>query len=335
MSAFKNLLLAAALGATVVSTGTAAQARGPNILVVSEDADKDTIPRNNRAFNRVLAEISEAMIAKGFQVYDETAVSLQIAPPGTPRRTDAELITVARAISRPPIDLLVSFQIYASAKKVPFARFTRPEVRVAGRLLNIKGGQNLGFFEAGGDLDLEPLPLECTEPGIDKECLLEKVGMQARSIGSAVGQALAIKLSAYMRADDVRGGADLDRADAGGPPPPPVDREIRRPREALGDPAGCSAPGFGSNPFVLRFRNFESREINQLEEYMTAFRCYEHHRPIRCDALVCEYWYETSAQQAALQRNLRIALEYLDVKGQVSSQGNTILIDKIVTIPRR
>jgi len=333
MSAFRNLLLAAALGATVVSTGTAAHARGPNILVVSEDADKDTIPRNNRVFNRVLAEISEALIAKGFQVYDETAVSLAIAPPGTPRRTDAELITIARAVSRPPIDLLASFQIYASAKKVPFARFTKPEVRVSARLLNVKGNQNLGFFEAGGDLDLDPLPLDCTEPSIDKECLLEKVGMQARSIGSAAGQALAEKLAAYLRPEFK---ADLDRADAGGPPPGgPIERDIRGPREAIGDAAGCTAVGFGANPFVLRFRNFDSREINRLEEYMTAFRCYEHHRPIRCDALVCEYWYETSADQARLQRNLRIALEYLDVKGQVSSQGNTIVIEKIVTIPRR
>ena len=56
---------------------------------------------------------------------------------------------------------------------------------------------------------------------------------------------------------------------------------------------------------------------------MSAFQCYENHRPIRADAILTEFWYETGSDQARLQRNLRIALEHLDVKGQVSSSGNT------------
>jgi hypothetical protein len=284
-----------------------------------------------------MAELSESLIAKGFQVYDETAAGMMVTEPGRIKRKDFELIDTARAMTRPPIDVILVFQIYVSAKKSIYGDTFRPDVRVAGRLLGVRSNQMLGTFEAGGDLELPPLPRTCFVPGPtpDRECLLEKVGMEARSVAGAVGQALSEKLAAYLRTDYPRGGAEIDRADAGGPPP--VEREVRGPvvREAIGDPAGCRAMGFGGNPFVLRFRDFDSREINRLEEYMTAFRCYEHHRPIRCDPVVCEYWYETSSDQARLQRNLRIAIEYLGVEGQVSSSGNTILIQKIKTIPRR
>jgi hypothetical protein len=293
---------------------------------MSEDADADTVPRNNRLFNRVIAEISEDLIAKGFQVYDETAAGMAITEPGRIKRRDPELIDTARAMNRPPIDVILIFQIYASAKKSIYGDTMRPEVRVAGRLLSVRGNQALGFFEAGGDLELPVLPRNCYTPAPDRECLLERVGMEARSVAGAVGQALGEKLAAYLR-PEIR--ADLDRADAGGPP---VDHAPIV-REAVGDPAACTS--MAGSPYVLRFRNFDSREINRLEEYMSAFRCYEHHRPIRSDPAVTEYWYETRADQARLQRNLRIALEYLDVKGQVSSSGNTILIEKILVVPPR
>jgi hypothetical protein len=341
MSVFKTLLLAAAFGASVVTstTGATAQPRGPNLLVMAENAEPDTVPRHNRIFNRVIAELSEALIAKGFQVYDETAAGMGVTELHRIKREDVELIEFARVMNRPPIDVIMIFQIFISAKKSLYGDTYRPDIRITGRLLGVRSNQQLGSFEYGGDLELPPLPRTCFVPGPepDRECLIEKVGLEARAIAGAVGQGLSEKLAAYMRParSDVRElpppgpgpGPEGALGDASGPPP--------QVREAIGDPAGCRAMGFGGNPFVLRFRGFGPHELTRLEEYMSAFQCYEHHRPIRADAILTEFWYETGSDQARLQRNLRIALEHLDVKGQVSSSGNTILIDKIVTIPRR
>jgi hypothetical protein len=199
MNVLKIVLLAVVLGVIGLSTAAKAEGRGPNILVMGEDADRHSVPRTNRIFNRVLAEISDNLIAAGFQVYDETAAGMRVTKPGRIRRADRELIAVARSINRPPIDVVVIFQIYASAEKSRFSDVHRPKVRVSGRLLTVHRTRSLGFFEAGGDLELPPLPRNCFVPKIDNDCLLEHVGMEAKSIAGAVGQALSEKLAAYMR----------------------------------------------------------------------------------------------------------------------------------------
>jgi hypothetical protein len=186
---------------------TAAEPRGPNVLVVSEDADIDTVPRNHRIFNRVLEAISEQLIARGFHVIDETSVGLEITEPNRVRRRDAELIEVARAFDRPPIDVLVIFQIYASVQTGKFSDIARPRIRVAGRMLTIRGNQRLGSFEAGDDLEFPPLPRHC-----DRECLFERLGTEAKLVGTSVGAALATKLAAYLRADIDRGSGSSDNA---------------------------------------------------------------------------------------------------------------------------
>jgi hypothetical protein len=198
MSMLRDVLVAAVLGVTLLASAAIAEARGPNILVMSDDADKDTVPRNSRVFNRVIAELSESLIAEGFQVYDETAAGMSVIKPGRIRRRDAELVSVARSITRPPIDVIVIFQIYASAKKSAHSDIHRPEVRVTGRLLSVRGSRALGFFEAGGDLELPPLPRRCFVPKLNKGCLLEHVGMEAKLVAGAVGQALSAKLAAYI-----------------------------------------------------------------------------------------------------------------------------------------
>src|SRR5262245_34975029 len=73
----------------------------PNLMIVGEDADRDSVPRGSRIFNRVLAALTSDMIEQGYQVYDETAGSMQFTRPGKVRRTDAELVAIARNMSRP------------------------------------------------------------------------------------------------------------------------------------------------------------------------------------------------------------------------------------------
>ncbi len=124
------------LAAALIGLGFAGSAQAQsnnsriNLIVMSDDADPDTVPRNSRIFNRVQLALSEYMNTRGFQVYDETSVAGAINPPGRVRRRDAELIEVARAAPT-PLDAMAVYQIYASVRRSPAAQIRYPEVRIA------------------------------------------------------------------------------------------------------------------------------------------------------------------------------------------------------------
>ena len=84
----------------------------PNILVMGEDADRDTVARDGRVFKRVLDTLTDAMNDEGFRVYDEIAVTLDNFTQGRTRRSDAEIIDIARSVRSVAIDVAVIFSIY-------------------------------------------------------------------------------------------------------------------------------------------------------------------------------------------------------------------------------
>lgn len=299
LSAIAGLAFASAL----LAAPAAAQAK-PNLVVMGEDADQDSVPRGNRIFQRVIAELAETMNVRGYNVYDETAVAMSVTQPGRVRRRDAELIDVARAVQQPPLDVVVVFQIYASAQKSMYSDIVRPEVRVAGRLLNVRTGQGLGSFEVTGQ-QLPPLPQGC-----DRECLLEKVGAEARTLANDLSSALAAKLDGFI-------GAATEVAPNGSSAPAP----------------GATGEACAGMPtaYVIRTQGFSPEEIQQIEEYSAAFSCYASHRPVRASGGTAEYWYETRSDSARLNRNLRLMLEHMGSSGQITFAGNTFTIAKVAT----
>lgn len=314
------LALAASAGLTLfagLATPARAQTTKPNLVVMGEDADEDSVPRGNRIFQRVITELSETMNLRGYNVYDETAVAMGITQPNRVRRRDAELIDVARSVQNPPLDVVAVFQIYASATKSGYSDIVRPEVRIPGRLLNVRTGQSIGSFEVAG-LQLPPLPQGC-----DRECLLERVGAEAKTIAGDVAAALTSKLDGFV--------APRRRADAGAPVPAG--------EPGLGAPpaSGGAAAGGGEScgglptAYVVRLNGFSSQEVQAAEEYMSAFRCYEHHRPVRSGGSTAEYWYETRSDSARLQRNLRLMLEHMSAPGQVQFSGSTFVVSRVST----
>ena len=283
----------------------------PNVVVMGEDADEDAVPRGNRIFQRVIAELSETMNLRGYNVYDETAVAMGFTQPNRVRRRDAELIEVARAVSNPPLDAVAIFQIYASASKSAYSDIVRPSVRIPGRLLNVRTGQSLGSFEVAG-VQLPPLPQGC-----DRECLLERVGAEAKTIAGDVAAALTAKLDGFVAP---RRAADAGPAPLGEAPP----------AGAVAAP-GTEACGGLPTAYVVRLNGFSAQEVQAAEEYMAAFRCYEHHRPVRSGASAAEYWYETRSDSARLGRNLRLMLEHMSAPGQVQFSGNTFVLSRVAT----
>ncbi|KQP32956.1 hypothetical protein ASF27_16695 [Methylobacterium sp. Leaf102] len=319
MPLLRTAVFRTAAFAAILSTGlsglvTPAQAQAkPNIVVMGEDADEDSVPRGNRIFQRVITELSETMNLRGYNVYDETAVAMGFTQPNRVRRRDAELIEVARAVQNPPVDVVAVFQVYASASKSAYSDIVRPEVRIPGRLLNVRTGQSLGAFEVAG-VQLPPLPQGC-----DRECLLERVGAEAKTIAADVAAALTAKLDGVV--------APRRGTDAGGP-------AFTAPPLAGGAPAavpGGEACGGLPTAYTVKLSGFSAQEVQAAEEYMAAFRCYEHHRPVRSGGASAEYWYETRSDSARLGRNLRLMLEHMSAPGQVQFSGNIFVISRVAT----
>lgn len=310
----RTLAALALLGGALLGLSAQAQAQTrPNLVVMGEDADEDSVPRGNRIFQRVIAELSETMNLRGYNVYDETAVAMGITQANRVRRRDAELIEVARAVQNPPLDVVAVFQVYASASKSAYSDIVRPEVRIPGRLLNVRTGQSLGAFEVAG-LQLPPLPQGC-----DRECLLERVGAEAKSIAADVATALTAKLDGAI--------APRRAAEAGAP------LNTLPPALPGAEPPPAAGESCGGLPtaYVVRLTGFSPQEVQAAEEYMAAFRCYEHHRPVRSGGATAEYWYETRSDSARLGRNLRLMLEHMSAPGQVQFSGNTFVISRVAT----
>lgn len=48
----------------------------PRVMILGEDADRDSIPRHSRVYDRVLNAMVNEMLNEGFDVKDETAMTL-------------------------------------------------------------------------------------------------------------------------------------------------------------------------------------------------------------------------------------------------------------------
>jgi hypothetical protein len=307
----RHLALAAAL---LAGLGLAGQAQAQsnnariNVIVMSDDADPDTVPRNSRVFNRVQLALAEYMNTRGFQVYDETAVAGGINPPGRVRRRDAELIEVARAAPT-PLDAMAVYQIYASVRRSPAAQIRYPEVRIAGRILNVRTGQFISAFEVGG-FQMPALPNPC-----DRECVLENIGGHSRMLATDLGAALSTKLEVFARPG---GSAAGDAKDGGG---------------AAVSTAQATADGCVALPtdYDIQLRDFTTSEVNRIEGEFVRWGCYQRHRTTAMSDNMAAFFYSTSADSSRITRNFRLMLELIGLNAQVTFSGNRVIVTKVLT----
>lgn len=279
-----------ALLAGLLAPGPSHGADAPNVIIIGEDGDRDTIPRNNHVFKIVRDGLGNRLLDSGFAVYDETAVAPGGFAQDRKERSDAEIIDMARAIDRPPLDVAVIFSFYARAREYSYT--TKVGTRMTGRLLNLTTGQRLGSFEVRSPRALRAAT-DC-----DRDCILELVGQSAKRLSRDLGTLVAERLAAVMEAPPVRAGAGL--------------------------PAG---PGLRS-AYTLVFDGFSSAEVSEMEEYLVVFTGYAHHRPVSAGLRHQEYWYETKSTRGRLNRNLGKMLEHLRLGGHVSLAGNTFTVRK-------
>jgi hypothetical protein len=282
-----------------------------NLVIMSDDADTDTVPRNNRIFNRVQLQLSEYLNTRGFQVYDETSIAGGITPANRVRRRDAELIEIARAAPT-PVDAMAVYQIYASVRRSNAANIRFPEVRIAGRILNVRTGQFISSFEVGG-FQLPALPNPC-----DRECVLENVGSHSRVLASDLGSALAGKLESFARPG---GSAASEPNKDGGAAP------------AAGAAAAASADGCVGLPtdYQIILRDFRTSDVNKIESGFVRWGCYQRHRTVSMTDNGATFFYSTTAESSRLTRNFRLMMELENINAQVTFSGNTVTVTRMLT----
>lgn len=308
MFSFSRLFTAAALSLSLsMGLSTTAQAAElPNLMIMGEDYDRDAIPRDSRVFRRILNEVANTLNYDGFDVYDETAVTLDNFAQGRSRRSDAELIDIAQSITRPPIDIIVLIETYASAERLDHT--TKIRTRLAGRLLDVHSGRRLGNFEISSPRNFRA-PVNC-----NRECIMETVGDNAKLLARDVSDVLVQRL-----ADEVDYGYDDDRYDDN------YDNAGQTSRTRVND--GCRGR---VQEVFLRFEGFSEQEMLDMEDVILAkFSCYVDHRPSFSQGRSHEYAYKTRLHTGKMRRNLVRALEYLGMSGRVRYQGKEFTVAKV------
>jgi hypothetical protein len=189
--AANSAMAAVAVVGAIMATWTAAPARAAfeNIMIMPEDADPDTIERGHPVSNCVIDALSSDMAERGLRIFDET-VTLPFTAERRTRRRDAELIETARLSRSPPIDVIVIFQVRITAMQT--ARYVRrPNVRISGRILTVRGGRLRAAFDTA--MDLREIPDRTCER--DSACETNEICEQAAGLARAVGKELTEKLS--------------------------------------------------------------------------------------------------------------------------------------------
>ena len=287
----RHLLKTLALTLTLGLFAPLHAADNPNLLVMGEDADEDTVPRNSQVFTRVIEALQNQMHNESFNVYDETHVTMDNFTQGRVRRTDAELFDIARSVKRPPIDVVVGFSIYASAQQKSYT--TKVRARIRGRIVNAKTGKFLGAFNVDGG-KLWNAPTDC-----NRTCILDVVGSKSEILGNDLGAVLAEKLAWMVDGGYTNNGVDR------------------------------SATNGMLSDYYLVFDGFSAEDFMDIEEYLVIFSGYDSHRPTEQRHTRTEVLYRSSIGTAKLNRNLKKMLGELDMRATLNFEGNTYTLKRI------
>ncbi len=280
-----------------------AAAQDPNVMIVGEDADHDTVPCNSRVFEAVRRAVVNELDRNGYNVFDETAATAPNFVAGRCRRGDAELVDVLRSVTRPPIDVAVLVRMYSTVEEMTYT--AKVHVRISGRLLNVKTGQNLGGFEVTSPEEWT-MRVDCAQ---DRVCLLEDMAKYAGILASNLGAVLAIKLDALTRGGETK----------------------------IAAPSAMRSAECLHNAYTLVFDGYTTEDVRLAEEYLVAFKDYRKHRTSSVGPRRREYWYQSCIDSARLTRNFAEMFKFMNTPSTIdfSPARNTFTLTKIPLRERR
>ncbi len=288
----------------IPSSNMGSQTARKSLLVIGEDGFLDAISRNSGAFKSLQSSLAEEMTGQGFAVYDEAAVTLNDFSRGRTRRTDAEVIDIARSANFSRIDAAAVLAIYT--KQHGQGKSRKLQVRVTGRLFNVRNGRRLDAFQIQMRRPVRVAAI------CDSDCRSDVVRRNAGELALDLASVMAARLNGDALTSLQSGRTISD-------PKPEKDR-VRS--------------GFAV-AYSLKFVGFSPTEMTVIEDRITNFVGFEHYQPISASLRTNEYWYETVTASAVLNRNLRHMLEEMSIAGRLTFGGNYFRVDKITVRKRR
>jgi hypothetical protein len=265
----------------------------PIVLILGEDWDKDSIPRKNQAFDRILRAVSSKLRHEGIRVLDEALVMQKNFIRGRVRRTKEEVFQIAKGVKTPMIDavasLKISWRIKATAGKILI------DTQFTGNIINASTGDDIGNFYETFSL---PTEKSCA---VHRDCVMTTIGDPVHELGQKVGAVIANHLRRAMVVSRPDGEETGTRSS---------------------DPTILRA-------YKITFDNFGSTDFNHAEEFMVAFSGYHRHEIILAMMRRFEITYETRSEDAKLKRNLRKMVAYMGIDASVKCIKNTCTISKL------
>lgn len=330
----KRLLSAALIAATsfVAEAGAALSAPTINVMVVQEDWDPDSLSRNTRSQIAVLSQFNAVLNApayrselarygiEGMEVYDETSLTLEFYGRDRARRTDQELIALARQIPQPDLDVLVPFTLYARAVTDPYTHVAKLQMSLNYRALSVRDGRYLG----GDNLDLDTSGIPFTgcaaqRAGVaaDSHCVTEFVAENGEKLARIAGNKLAIQLTALLGKVA---------------PPAPNLAPTTAGAAALIIHTASTGETCQNIPatYSVTFRGFETRQINAIEQSVANWSCAMDMNVTDSAFSDITFSYKTRADEQRLLRNIRLMSELMGVVTEARLEGaNHIVVEAL------
>ncbi|MEL6288081.1 MAG: hypothetical protein AAFQ42_11715 [Pseudomonadota bacterium] len=337
----KQLMMGTAVAMTMLASPLAAEAQTIKVLVAQEDWDKFSLERNNRIQRNVLNTWNNTLNAPavlrqmkqygidGLDVYDETATTLKFYDQDRTRRRDEELISLAKQIKNPRIDVVVLYTLYARAVSEPYTNLTKLLTSMSYRALDVRSGR----FFGGDNLELDPDGVVMTGcatslNGVkaDRHCVQEFVSRNGERLARDAGNAMALRLAAllgqqYGASDGVAENAKIGDADGFEPE------------------GGVKVGSVGSRrcnniptTFIVDYQGFTPRQKSLIEANMSNWRCgLDLDAAAGGNSLVnAAYEYKTRLNEGQLLRQIRLMTELMGVVAEIRNKGtNTVEVRAI------
>jgi len=300
-----SALVAGLIGAlSIVSCSNTSHAQsgaGIPVIILGEDSDRRSIPRDSDIFRRVINELKSQMSRYNFYIIDEEMLAVELGWKIRKRRPKTELIQVTDLANKSTnmayhSKAMVTFKIVALQKDMGFAK--KAFVRISGEIYDSQARRFVNSYEVPR---LE-FPIQ-TE-------LIEDVGDRAREIAASLGDALRKQLAFVARGS-----------------------ATATPGAASGAQGGGMAVTYN---FV--FRNFSTREVMEMTGVMEdEFAGFQRAQAPQGDSAVFRYGYVSTAKANKLYRWLNVLISDMgmspdrDVK--ITMRGTTFEMNKMFDAP--
>ncbi|MCB8837758.1 hypothetical protein [Aurantimonas sp. VKM B-3413] len=334
----------AMFGVALSTTGVLAAT--VNIVVMQEDWDPESLPRNNRIQNAVLSEFNQTLNAPAYQsvlkrygiegmdVYDETSVSLNFYQQDRQRRTDEELISLARTVKNPTLDVVVPYTLYARAVTDPYTQIVKLQMSLNYRALDVRSGR----FFGGDNLDIDTagVPFTGCATAIngtqaDPHCVKEFVSQNGEKLARNAGNKLAIQLAALLGRKYSSSDSYDDSSSENTAANEAIETDVAHAdRGTIVHERRSSACGNLPTTYAVKFRGFEQRQVNAVEEYMAFWKCAINLNVSDSDFSEVTFQYKTRADQQRVLRNIRLMLELMGVVAEPQTIGSNEIVVEVL-----